>query len=119
MLALTPDGGFLVGGSTDVFNDTPHIILKFTADGKIDTTFGSNGEIKFTADQHVQSMVVDPSGRIYVADSQAGPNQTQEGALIRYSAKGKLDTTFSGGGTFAVLPRRRHGNRRDHERRRV
>jgi uncharacterized delta-60 repeat protein len=105
-LALTPDGGFLVGGSTDVFNETPHVIVKFSANGTIDTTFGSNGEIKFTADQNVQSMPVDPSGRIYVADFQAGPNQTEEGALIRYSAKGELDTTFSGGGTFAVLPPR-------------
>jgi uncharacterized delta-60 repeat protein len=69
-------------------------VTRYNANGTLDTTFGSNGEV-FTSGQgsYVGGMVVDGSGRIVVAEG---------GTLVRYTPNGALDTSFGSGGMLVT-----------------
>ncbi|WP_084318952.1 beta strand repeat-containing protein [Deferrisoma camini] len=97
-MVVTDDGSILVVGTSDNGTDTDVLLLKFGADGALDTTFGSGGAVTWdgggTSDQGL-GLAVTADGKILVGGSTDG-----SGVVLRFSGAGQLDTTF---GTNGVL----------------
>jgi uncharacterized delta-60 repeat protein len=69
-------------------------LVRYNADGTLDTTFGTKGKVTtYVGGPGARGVTVDGSGRILVA---AGTT------LLRYTANGALDTTFGKGGQVAT-----------------
>lgn len=93
-LALLDDGSFIViGSSASGYSTRANLMLKFTPDGRVDTSFGSNGRVTLPMSAAALSVGVD--GAVYVAGQ-----IDRDGAIMRYSTRGRLDTTFADSGTF-------------------
>ena len=89
-ILLTSAGKITVGGTSG--------LARFTSAGAIDTTFGTSGKAALPAGTNFVAAAVDPStGNIY--ELLSGGSGT---GLIRYSANGKLDTTYGSGGIVTV-----------------
>jgi uncharacterized delta-60 repeat protein len=105
-LALQPDGKILVAGSTTVDHagdeDEDFAIARFEPDGDLDPTFG-NGGVAVT-DVHVSqnyanAIAVQTDGRIVIVGAAEPTNDYRDNfAVLRYTASGVLDTTFSSDG---------------------
>lgn len=101
-ILMQPDGRFIAAGttfSTDVINGVSGFALaRYTDDGTLDTTFGDGGQVVTdlwgTQDLFSlgQAAVLQPDGRTVVVGSGT------EIVLARYTAAGKLDTSFGAGG---------------------
>lgn len=101
--------------STESRADYAFVVAKFSAEGVLDSSFGSGGyAIKNVIEggsnvENARGIVVQPSGKIVIAgnaehalaDADAGPlaNDTDL-YLVRFEATGQLDTTF---GTSGVI----------------
>ncbi|HEY7425012.1 MAG TPA: hypothetical protein VH682_12345 [Gemmataceae bacterium] len=95
VVAIQSDGKILTGG----FGRTNHgvdysYLARYNANGTVDTTFGSNGEVVIPQ-AGLTSIAVQTDGKILV-----GGGTT----LARYNANGTLDTTFGNGGELTNLP---------------
>jgi uncharacterized delta-60 repeat protein len=109
-IAMTADGKLLVHAhfhhpSGDGMLDVG--VIRFNADGSVDTTFGDNGVVRTDvpglAQPWTHDMTVGPDGSIVLA----GAWEDHEGTgvtlinnllLIRYTADGQLDANFGDGG---------------------
>jgi uncharacterized delta-60 repeat protein len=106
-VALQPDGKIVVAGSVQPFDGitlTDFLVARFTADGGLDTGFGTNGV--FTLNQGsvdvFNAVAVQSDGRI-VAAGRASANASA--AVIRLTSAGQLDVTFASNGVlFLDLP---------------
>jgi uncharacterized delta-60 repeat protein len=106
-IVINDDGTILVAGSTwtDSKNITDMIVLRYTADGTLDTTFGDDDgsgtgtKLGYTLldidgkGDAFYAMVTDSAGRIVVT---GGSDYTfgYDVILARYTADGELDNTF-------------------------
>ena len=88
--AVEPDGGIAVAIRGDV--------LRFTADGKLDTSFGSGG--KADAGGAAAAIVALPDGRLAVAAREEGPCCSGVGQFVisRLMTNGSPDPSFGDGG---------------------
>ena len=108
---IQPDGKILTGGSSarqapDLRSD--FAIIRFNADGSLDTTFDGDGKV-FTMipptgeSAGIEDLGIQPDGKILAAGSvnvvdTPGDDPDRIFALVRYNANGSLDTTFDGDG---------------------
>jgi uncharacterized delta-60 repeat protein len=111
-IALESDGSIVAAGRLTVRNLSggyyffDPFVAHFSANGTLDTSFGSNGYAVtvFAPDPYqnteVQSMAIDGNGNIVVA----GGDQNNELALIRYTSTGQLDTSFGNGQGYVFGP---------------
>jgi uncharacterized delta-60 repeat protein len=104
-MALQPDGRIVTGGADF---GTP-VFARFTADGAIDTSFGTAGVVEpasWQGDDNVQvrDLVVRPDGRIVAGGDRLRPDSDQPETLVfsQLRPDGTLDTGFGDDGT-AVL----------------
>jgi len=81
-LIVQPDDSLLVV----TFSNPSGYITKLTANGQIDTTYGTAGTGMVTSSNLWVSGTLDPSGRLVVAAN---------GTLVRYLANGTVDSSFS------------------------
>ncbi|MDX2153171.1 MAG: hypothetical protein SFV54_20675 [Bryobacteraceae bacterium] len=93
-----PDGKILVAGSyfNGVTSDVQ--IVRYTADGAIDTAFGTGGVVRTDLGKHESSAAVRVlgDGKILVAGSINDPDTGDSDVLLlRYLSDGALDTTFA------------------------
>ncbi len=124
---ILPDGKIIAAGSATKVSSPDNnyysdfVVRRLNADGTIDTSFGTNGDVQTTfyrwgAGVGQQSnvlfgaMKVQPAdGKIIVAglciiNDSAVPGGTALGndlCLVRYNANGTLDTSFGGGTVFS------------------
>jgi uncharacterized delta-60 repeat protein len=94
-LATQSDGKIIVAGSFTSFNGTTtNRIARLNSNGTLDTTFTTNIGTGFCCNQ-VQSVAVQPDGKIVCA----GPFITFNGTTVNYIARldsnGTLDTAFT------------------------
>jgi uncharacterized delta-60 repeat protein len=95
-VALQADGKTLAGGRAYVGGDYDFFLVRYNADGSLDTTFGTGGHVitrvSNTTDE-VHKILVQPDGKIL-----AGGQGNSDFAIVRYNTDGTLDTTFDGDG---------------------
>ncbi len=102
---VLPDGKILVGGYSSQ-GATDFAVVRYNADGSLDTTFGGDGmvttDINGLWDQ-AYSMTVQSDGKILLAGMASGnPSSVSSFAIVRYNSDGTLDTSFSSDGKLAV-----------------
>ncbi len=95
-LALSPEGDIIAGGYTGNGTDRDFLLMRFHADGSIDTGFGDHGRV-ITAvgnsDDEITALVVEKNGAILAAGNAAGT----KGRVVvvgRYLTDGRLDPAF-------------------------
>ena len=93
---LQSDGKIVVLNEGE--NDTDVRLARFTANGQLDTTFGSGGVV--TLPFAAKALAVRNDNKIVVA----GPADADDVLLARYTANGQVDTTFGGGDGQVVQP---------------
>lgn len=90
------NGKILVAGGTDY----DFLLLRYNANGKLDTSFGSEGKVITDFDggaDSLRGLVLQPDGKIVVAGTAHVGSEFQF-ALARYKPGGSLDTSFGTGG---------------------
>jgi uncharacterized delta-60 repeat protein len=98
-LALQPDGKLVVTGHVSGGGSQDIALLRYNADGSLDTGFGGGDGIVTVPVGYVggyYSMVLQPDGKLVVTGQVYDANGRI--ALLRYNADGSLDTSFGGGG---------------------
>jgi uncharacterized delta-60 repeat protein len=99
-VAVQPDGKILVGGYASLGGIQKWVVLRYTAAGVLDTSFGSSGIATIpigSAAANLWALAVQPDGRILAAGS-ADNGSGLDFALARLTASGALDSTFGSGG---------------------
>ena len=117
--AIQPNGAIVVGGGTAPRNSTlPGAnqgfgLLRFTANGVLDTTFGTNGLVDAQVGPRTAnpgSFLLQPNGQIVLAGHEGGNGEKSTNpndipnmvALARYNANGSLDATFGNDGVVLL-----------------
>jgi uncharacterized delta-60 repeat protein len=95
-LAVQPDGKIVVTGSSGEY-PRPAVVIRYNADGTLDSTFGSNGILSTPVEQPADILVT-ADNKILIAGT-AGINNPNQGAQIaRFNSNGTLDTSFGSNG---------------------
>jgi len=103
-LALQPDGKIVAAGSTFNGSNTDFALVRYTANGSLDPTFGTDGVVTTpvgTGADVAYAVAVQPDGKIVAAgfrSNTARIGHNYDIALVRYNANGSLDTSFGSGG---------------------
>ena len=102
-IALQPDGKILVAGS----NSGGSLMVRYTAEGLIDETFGDAGiqTYAFSA-RNVSNILVQPDGKILVAGDYFHEDAAIDQSFItlgRLRADGYPDATFGTNGTTTIV----------------
>ncbi len=101
-MVIQPDGKIVVAGATDLNNPTSDfLVIRFNADGTLDTTFDGDG--KATTDFGGKSdsafaVALQSDGRIVVVGHSGTTTADRDFAVARYNTDGSLDTSFDGDG---------------------
>ncbi|GAB3469330.1 hypothetical protein GCM10027321_38560 [Massilia terrae] len=102
--ALELSGGKLLVGVSTYGSTGDFRVLRLSADGGVDTTFGTNGSTTVSFGSGADSLrkiLVDGSGKILMV----GNTESATGrdlAVVRLNADGSLDNTFNGSGKFTL-----------------
>lgn len=105
-MVVDGSGRILVAGvSSGGISSGSLTLARYTANGALDTTFGSSGKVITTlqvqGDQ--MQMALQTDGRIVVASSQSGPTTgSTQFVTARFNSNGTLDTTFGTGGVVTT-----------------
>ncbi|MBW3622556.1 MAG: hypothetical protein KY468_04005 [Armatimonadetes bacterium] len=102
-LVIQPDGKIIVAGG--MLEDSPgsttyFLALRFTPDGRLDTTFGIEGKVRFTMGSSVndtRSVALQSDGKIILGGTTGGYNSFRF-ALARLNQDGSFDSGFGNDG---------------------
>jgi uncharacterized delta-60 repeat protein len=86
----------IAAGYTDNFYSVDFALVRYTANGTLDTSFGEHGEVTTDFDHFTDEItsIVLQGDKIIVAGSAASSSGNFEFALARYTADGRLDSSF-------------------------
>ncbi|MCH7225979.1 choice-of-anchor D domain-containing protein [Verrucomicrobiaceae bacterium E54] len=105
-VTVQSDGKILVAGySTGVSAEDDFSMVRYHADGALDTTFDSDGKVTkdIGYDDRAYGVAVQPDGKIViVGESYVSSIWYREYAMVRYAASGALDTGFGTSGKVTV-----------------
>lgn len=94
-LILQPDGKILIGGNFTLYNGVSRKgIARLNSDGTLDTSFN----IGSGANYLIESILLQPDGKIVVAGNFTIFNGMQHIGIARLNPDGSLDTTFNAAG---------------------
>jgi len=103
-VALQPDGKIVITGTHQSGSaKTDLLVLRYTSDGILDTSFGSSGVVLYGTANFADgghAVVTQPDGKIIVVGNSYNSSvqpQENEAVLLRYN-NGTLDSTFGSGG---------------------
>jgi uncharacterized delta-60 repeat protein len=99
-LVLQPDGNLVAAGyGSDRMNDYFQLI-RYNADGSLDSTFGSGGVVKTPVDafSEAHALIRLPDGDLVAAGMSHHGSTPPKFALARYNPDGSLDGAFGTGG---------------------
>jgi uncharacterized delta-60 repeat protein len=99
-IALQSDGKIVVSGNVNYQNSGAFGLARFTSDGDLDTSFGSNGKVITPFAATVNYLAIRPDGRI-IAGGVVGVSDGYL-AMACYNSDGTLDTTFGTDGKLLV-----------------
>ena len=88
------DGKILIGGRFTTFNETnQNRLFRLNSDGSFDNSFNiGNG-----ANNTIQTMILQPDGKLIIAGSFTNFNGNQSRRIARINTDGTLDTAFNAG----------------------
>jgi uncharacterized delta-60 repeat protein len=104
-----PDGKILYGGTDyDIVQNDFHInMIRFDACGKIDSSFGLDGKVRYKFDQRNKANVfaLQSDGKIVCAGVQAPSNagSQQRACVSRFNSDGSPDSSFNLSGTHPIM----------------
>ena len=104
-IAIQPDGKIVIGGSFTIVGDTPRArIARLNSDGTLDLKFDTGSG----ADMDVNTLLVQPDGKILLAGAFVKVNGATRSHLARLNPDGSLDGQFPPGlsytqGSIAAL----------------
>ncbi len=102
---LQADGKILVPFSTSLAASSDLKVVRFHADGSLDTGFGVNGEAAVSLGERQESprsLLVQADGKIVLAASISVASGDSDFGIVRFNADGSLDTGFNGSGKLVV-----------------
>jgi uncharacterized delta-60 repeat protein len=104
-LALQPDGKILVAGTGGDFLHNLHIVVaRFLADGTLDSTFGSAGEVTLGSGLQGGLITVQADGKIVVAGMTLSMGTTIQSLVVaRLNANGTTDAAFGSNGLASTF----------------
>ncbi len=100
-LAMQADGKVVLVGTTYNYQNSDIVVVRYNADGSLDTGFGTGGQVITTfggMTNNANSVVIQPDGKILLGGSTATGASGVDFALVRYNPDGSLDTGFGTGG---------------------
>jgi uncharacterized delta-60 repeat protein len=101
-MAVAPDGSVVVAGGGNYADDKRLLITRLRPDGSVDPAFGQGGTVVSplpgAQGAWVNSVAVQPDGRIVVAGDYIDTKDDRRAYLARYSADGALDQGFGESG---------------------
>lgn len=101
------DGNVFVGGySMDNFGGFEMVVLKLTAKGVPDVTFGTGGVARYdygTGEDIAYGMDIQEDGSILLCGTIRNEDYNLVPAIVRFNSEGIQDTTFGAGG-LALIP---------------
>lgn len=102
-VVIQPDGRIIVAGnhSGDPNAEEPiqSMLVRYNADGSLDTTFGNDGLVVTPFPEQGSSLLLQPDGAIVLGGpSPWSPETGTDFALARYTPDGTLDPSFGDGG---------------------
>ena len=102
-LALQPDGKLVVAGLGNTGSQQGFALVRYNADGSLDTSFGSGGKVTTAIGSldAAEAIVVQPDGKL-VAAGRARTGSGAVFALARYETNGSLDASFGSGGKLTA-----------------
>lgn len=104
-LQILSDGKLITVGSTDVNGNQDLSLIRYLNTGALDLSFGSNGKV--TTDYNTGSIdeafgvKVYKNGRVLVVGTSTS-NGNSDIIVLRYTAKGALDSTFGKNGKISL-----------------
>ena len=103
-VALDVDDSSIVAGGVITDSIVKIALVRYTADGVVDTTFGTNGIVttEIGSQAFADSVVVDALGNIVITGT-AVIDDVSYAIVVRYDSLGNLDATFGTGGIVSVL----------------
>ncbi len=98
-VAIQPDGKIVVGGYCVLPTVQQMCALRYSTDGKLDTTFNGNGKVSLSigAGDAARSVLIQPDGKIVLVGSCTGFVSVLF-CTARLDATGQLDASFGIGG---------------------
>ncbi len=95
-VAVQTDGKIVIAGESDNGTNIDIAVVRYTASGALDPTFGTGGKVvtDFDLDESGNSVVVQSDGKILVA----GYSSNDDFAVVRFTSSGALDTAFGTNG---------------------
>jgi len=101
-VALQGDGKIVVAGSHDLSpKGKSFAVVRYNADGSLDTTFGSGGKVVTSFGSQsdtAYAVVVQPDGKIVAGGHANTATRGIDFALARYETTGALDASFGSNG---------------------
>lgn len=101
-IALQADGKIVAGGvSANGSNGDDFTLVRYNADGALDSTFGNGGRVVTTVgydNDLIASLALQSNGKIIAIGSTTNGSQGSDFVVARYNSNGALDTTFGNGG---------------------
>ncbi len=93
--AVQSDGKILVAGYATTSGNTNFILLRYLANGLMDTAFGDSGTVMtdFGRNELCMAMIIQPDGKILLA-GQATSGSNTDFAVARYKVSGQPDSSF-------------------------
>lgn len=103
-LAIQSTGKIIVAGYATISGVQKIIVARYSSNGIIDTTFGTNGYTStlIGTDCQAHSLILQPNNKIIVTGN-AQVSNIKNIMLARYTSNGTLDTTFGTNGYVTKL----------------
>jgi uncharacterized delta-60 repeat protein len=101
-VAVQPDGKILVAGQSGTYPLFHSALVRFNANGTLDTAFGTGGKAVIPIDPSgdgLSAIAVRQDGKIVVAGSQIHDNFTVGMIIAQLNPDGSLDQAFGSGGS--------------------
>ena len=91
-ITIQKNGSIVLGG---VANGNDFLLIRYTLNGKIDSTFGTNGKVVTDVGGYdqVSSLAIQNDGKILAAGE-----QNPSGYVARYNVNGRIDSSFGTNG---------------------
>jgi len=96
-LLLQPDGKLVVVGAYDYNGDSKIALVRYSADGILDGSFGNGGIVITSISERpaVFAAALQADGKIVAAGNLTIPGVGNDLLLLRYNSNGSLDNSFS------------------------